>query len=93
MVTFTLDVEQMKSRLWHWALKGSKSLDVCPCGYMAMATWSLYRERAPAMSTIEIGLCVIRSLHDRCRDSPNIPFVSSSRCPGRQSQASIRAPS
>lgn len=65
MVTLTLGVEKMKSRLWHWALKGSKSLDVCSSGCMAMATWSLYRECTPAMTTIEIGLRVMRSLHDR----------------------------
>lgn len=30
MITFTLGVEKMKSRLWPWALKGSKSLDSAP---------------------------------------------------------------
>lgn len=30
MVAFTLGVEKMKLKLWHWALKDSQSLGVCP---------------------------------------------------------------
>lgn len=65
MVAITLGVKKMKSRLWHWALRSSKFLDVCPSmrhTYMLVAwPWPLglyIGECAANWRTMKIELCM-----------------------------------